>query len=104
LNKQREKPEGVAAIERFKAAVPAASAPGAKVSGAQFENFRRGWAHPGMLASPSGCAHYFKRYGFDRAMAACGLVVDVRWLFGQGSYPRCKRCQRSSAAAMAQCP
>jgi hypothetical protein len=64
------------------------------VSGGQFENFRKGWAHNIMGASPSKVAHWFVRNGFDGAESLCGVFVAVRWVYGPGNYPKCAHCIR----------
>lgn len=70
------------------------SLPGAKVSGGRLHDFRKGWAlatWPGLYTKR---AHYFTRSTIDISFveSACGLAYPVRILFGEGNYPRCKRC------------
>lgn len=66
------------------------SVPLPKVSGGQFENFRKGWAHA--VFANSLASHWFVRDGFDKARALCGAQAQVRWLYGPGNYPRCGNC------------
>lgn len=82
---QREKPEHQATL-----AVLRSAHPDGMVSGAQFENFREGWAARAMPYSEIG--HYFKRVAFDQARAKCGFRAEVRWLYGVGNFPKCARC------------
>lgn len=94
---QREDPKGQAAIAAFKAHMdekhPGWEARGGSVSGAQLQAFVEGWAVHGFWFS---VAHWFKRVGVtDEAFTRCGKRGVVRLLFGQGSYKRCKHCQRS---------
>lgn len=62
------------------------------VSGGQFVNFRRGWAH--QVMSSSKVAHWFVRDGFDQTESLCGQQANVRWMYGPGNYPRCQHCIR----------
>lgn len=91
---QREDRTGIAAIQQFKAHLDA-TRPGweGQVSGAQIHDFRQGWAKLAM--AESDVAHHFRRMTFDRVIARCGFKGEVRWLFGQGSFKRCRLCQRS---------
>jgi len=68
------------------------SADGLRVSGGMIENFREGWA---VRIMPPGShrAHFFERDGFAGATALCGVVSSARWLYGQGNYQRCSRCE-----------
>ncbi len=59
--------------------------------GGQIENSRDGWAMN--IMSDGNRAHHFKRDGFDKAKAVCGVEAPIRWLYGEGNYPRCKRCK-----------
>lgn len=69
---------------------------GVVCSGGQIENFRKGWAKH--IMSGGKRAHYFRRDGFFDARSACGLIVDVRWIYGAGNWPKYKRC-RSAASS-----
>lgn len=63
------------------------------VSGGMIENFRDGWAQN--IFANGKTAHYYKRVGFDIAKSACLLsTAEVRWLYGAGDYPECKRCAK----------
>jgi hypothetical protein len=63
------------------------------VSGGQIENFREGWARN--IFTSGKTAHYYKRVGFASAKSACLLsTAEVRWLYGTGNYPECKRCAK----------
>ena len=74
---QRENPEGMKVLERFRAEHPAAL-----VSGARIENFREGWAVE--IMPGGGVAHHFQRDTFSEARAKCGIYAQTRWLHGQG--------------------
>lgn len=65
---------------------------GAKVSGGQYMNFRKGWAKNSMAGG--SVAHWFTRDEFAQAEALCGASSLVRWLYGPGNYPRCSTCIR----------
>lgn len=71
--------------------MPASAAAGTKVSGGQFENFRKGWA-VNIMASVGKAAHWFERDGFDAARALCSKDSEVRWLYGPSNYGRCQNC------------
>lgn len=61
------------------------------VSGGQIENFREGWAKH-VFSSGGPIVHYFRRDGFDAALSLCRTLAPVRWLYGPGNIPKCKRC------------
>lgn len=61
-------------------------------SGGQIENFREGWGHN--IMGSGNTAHYYRRNGFDNAVAFCGKWVEVRWVYGAGNYPHCRICQK----------
>ena len=81
---QREKPNATLDTMR--------SMNGALVIGTMIENFREGWAKDVFRGRK---VHYWKREGFDTADSRCSLTAKVRWLYGEGNFPRCKRCMRS---------
>jgi hypothetical protein len=63
------------------------------ISGGQIENFREGWARN--IFTSGKTVHYYKRVGFASAKSACLLsTAEVRWLYGRGNYPECKRCAK----------
>lgn len=64
----------------------------AKVGGGQIEHFRSGWAKDVMKIGSK--AHFFKRDGFDRARALCGVAGEVRWLYDPGNEDQCYYCRR----------
>lgn len=59
------------------------------MSGPRERKFKRGWAVPMMMWK----AHYFEREAAGLARSLCGLEGAAGGLFGEGSFPRCKRCQ-----------
>lgn len=65
-----------------------------QTSGAQIHDFEKGWA---IRAMPwSDLAHFFKRLADgETTVARCGFRGTVRWMYGQGSFRRCRSCQRS---------
>lgn len=69
-----------------------------RVSGGMIENFREGWAVD--IMSSGRRAHFFKRDEFLTSTALCGVGGKVRWLYGEGNYPRCSRCDGRVLAAM----
>lgn len=71
--------------------MPATAVDGKKVSGAQFEDFRKGWA-VSLLASPGTLAHWYERGALDAVRALCSRHSDVLWLYGPGNYGRCQNC------------
>lgn len=62
------------------------------LSGGQIEHFRKGWAKNIDPSRDSSVAHYYRRGHFDQGVSLCGEVAAVRWLYGAGNYPRCRRC------------
>ena len=90
MNVQREKPGASPDELCATLRMPPESSKTAKVSGGQIQNFRKGWA---IEIMPVGTrAHWFTRVDFGMADALCGQVATVRWLYGQGNFPRCQRC------------
>ena len=72
--------------------MPASAVAGTKVSGGQFENFRKGWA-VNIMACGFGAAHWYERDGFTEANSLCGgSLAAVRWLYGPGNADRCQNC------------
>lgn len=89
---QREKP----AITAYQLAAAVGRPPDSvTISGGMIENFREGWA---INAMSFGKAHYYRRNRFDNAVALCGKWVEVRWVYGEGNFPRCKTCEKSLAS------
>lgn len=87
---QGEDPKDLASIALFKMRFE----PGAcRTSGAQIRDFEHGWAIQAMPWSDT--AHYFRRLNDVETIARCGFRGQVRWMFGQGSFKRCRLCQRS---------
>lgn len=64
-----------------------------RASGGQIENFREGWAHD--IMSEGDKAHYYRRNHPNNCLASCGISAPVRWLYGIGSYPKCRSCARA---------
>jgi hypothetical protein len=89
---QREKPAPT--VEQLEVTLGITPGSGTLLSGGQIENFREGWAQKIMPAG--GVAHYFKRDPENIAMAtaSCGVIAQVRWLYGRGNFPCCQRCAR----------
>lgn len=90
MSDQRETPLPASAAAWF--AIEKAKRGGGYASGGKIENFQRGWAMPVMCNASK--AHHFVRYSEkdEWADAACGMWAPTRWLYGEGNFPRCKRC------------
>jgi hypothetical protein len=86
---QREKP-GITPEQLNVTFGRPADTPGTLVSGGQIENFREGWALH--ILSSSKKAHWYVRDRFDEAVSLCKVSAPVRWLYGRGNWPTCKRC------------
>ena len=88
---QRERPGF--SVEQIEATFQIPHNPENKVSGGRIESFREGWALP-MFGG--GKTHYYTRSELnDIATSKCGVVTPVRKLFGEGNFPRCKRCAKT---------
>lgn len=65
-------------------------------SGVQLEDFKDGWA---LVGGTFGCGHYFRRVGTeDLVLSSCGQWSRVGVLFGIGTFPACKRCEKKHGA------
>jgi hypothetical protein len=92
MAKQREKP-GPTARDYFEAR--GIDTTKGTFSGTQIENFREGWAK--FIMGKSTVGHYFERSKLNTAYAEslCNETVSVRWLYGLGNYPKCKKCLKA---------
>jgi hypothetical protein len=91
LPPQYEDPDDVTSIALFKAHMPQANEPGAKVGGARILNFQKGWAMP-ILLIDARTAHWFVRRGEHFADSLCGLESILELIHGPGNYPKCGNC------------
>lgn len=92
MAEQREKPG--CTIEQLNVTLGRAADAGGFCSGGQIENFREGWAKE---VFGGHVTHYWRRNSFDWCVTLCGHGAEVRWMYGPGNYPRCKRCAKMRA-------
>lgn len=93
MSEQREK--DAPTLEQFEVTLGIEPHPDNRMSGGMIEHFREGWALHIMGPTPARVAHWFARDGFGSAESLCKLSAPVRWLYGRGNYPCCKRCVRA---------
>lgn len=62
------------------------------LSGGRLEDFTEGWA---LVGGTFGCGHYFRRVGTeDLVLSSCGQWSRLPVLWGVGTFPACKRCEK----------
>jgi hypothetical protein len=61
------------------------------ISGGKLENFKGGW---GVDVTTFGKAHLYRVNSYGIAVARCGKWIEERFVYGAGSFPKCKTCQK----------
>jgi hypothetical protein len=68
----------------------------AMFGGSKPRAFKKGWAIP---FGSFSVGHFYERIGVtDVVVASCGHRAYVAQLFGIGTFPACKKCQRKHGA------
>lgn len=67
------------------------------LSGERLADFKEGQP---LVGGSFGCGHYFRRVGTeDLVLSSCGQWSQLGVLWGIGTFPACKRCEKKHGAA-----